>query len=92
MDDIPHPHGESQKLLIKPNHWKRFSHVGTPDYLAPEILLKSAYGPQVDWWALGVMLFEFLVGITPFDGETNEQIYDNILHRRKEFLLILLLL
>ena len=86
------PHGESQKLLIKPNHWKRFSHVGTPDYLAPEILLKSAYGPQVDWWALGVMLFEFLVGITPFDGETNEQIYDNILHRRKEFLLILLLL
>lgn len=58
------------------------SHVGTPDYLAPEILLKSTYGPAVDWWALGVMIFELLVGITPFDGDASEQIYDNILHRR----------
>jgi serine/threonine protein kinase len=56
--------------------------MGSPDYLAPEVLLKSAYGPMVDWWAAGVMLFELLVGITPFDGDTPDQIYANILNRR----------
>jgi serine/threonine protein kinase len=69
-------------LALTARAWKRFSQVGTPDYLAPEILLKSAYGPMVDWWALGCVVFELLVGNTPFDGDSNDKIYDSILNRR----------
>jgi serine/threonine protein kinase len=69
-------------LALTARAWKRFSQVGTPDYLAPEILLKSAYGPMVDWWALGCVIFELLVGNTPFDGDSNDKIYDSILNRR----------
>ena len=36
--------------------------VGTPDYLAPELLLGTGHGPEVDWWALGSILYEFIMG------------------------------
>lgn len=36
--------------------------VGTPDYLAPELLLGVGHGPEVDWWALGAILFELVTG------------------------------
>ncbi|XP_019828673.2 serine/threonine-protein kinase greatwall isoform X1 [Bos indicus] len=55
--------------------------LGTPDYLAPELLLARAHGPAVDWWALGVCLFEFLTGIPPFNDETPQQVFQNILKR-----------
>ncbi|XP_067326441.1 serine/threonine-protein kinase greatwall isoform X1 [Anolis sagrei] len=60
--------------------------LGTPDYLAPELLLAKAHGIQtvghgVDWWALGVCLFEFLTGIPPFNDETAHQVFQNILKR-----------
>ncbi|XP_025869384.2 serine/threonine-protein kinase greatwall [Vulpes vulpes] len=55
--------------------------LGTPDYLAPELLLGRAHGPAVDWWALGVCLFEFLTGIPPFNDETSQQVFQNILKR-----------
>ncbi|KAM4687422.1 serine/threonine-protein kinase greatwall isoform 2-T2 [Discoglossus pictus] len=55
--------------------------LGTPDYLAPELLLGKAHGPSVDWWALGVCLFEFLTGIPPFNDETPAQVFQNILNR-----------
>jgi len=64
-----------------PSNERRLSCVGTPDYLAPELLLGIAHGPAVDWWALGVMLFEFLMGFPPFNGESVEQIFQNILQR-----------
>eukprot|EP01113_Clastostelium_recurvatum_P026688 TRINITY_DN3203_c0_g1_i1.p1 TRINITY_DN3203_c0_g1~~TRINITY_DN3203_c0_g1_i1.p1 ORF type:complete len:1543 (+),score=208.48 TRINITY_DN3203_c0_g1_i1:151-4779(+) len=60
---------------------RRFSCVGTPDYLAPEILLGIGHGPEVDWWAMGAMLFEFLVGIPPFQGESVDDTFQNILKR-----------
>nr|XP_009943464.1 PREDICTED: serine/threonine-protein kinase greatwall [Opisthocomus hoazin] len=55
--------------------------LGTPDYLAPELLLSKPHGSAVDWWALGVCLFEFLTGIPPFNDETPTQVFQNILKR-----------
>jgi microtubule-associated serine/threonine kinase len=51
---------------------------GTPHYLAPEILLGLPHGQAVDWWALGVMLFEFCNGYPPFNGATVEDVFSEI--------------
>jgi len=53
--------------------------VGTPDYLSPEILLGRRHGVAVDWWALGVITFEFLCGYPPFAADSPEKIFQNIL-------------
>ncbi|KAK1277760.1 Serine/threonine-protein kinase AtPK2/AtPK19 [Acorus gramineus] len=57
------------------------SAVGTPDYLAPEILLGMGHGPTADWWSVGIILFELLVGIPPFNAEHPQKIFDNIMNR-----------
>lgn len=55
--------------------------LGTPDYLAPELLLRQGHGPAVDWWALGVCFYEFLTGLPPFNDETPQKVFDNILNK-----------
>lgn len=50
--------------------------VGTPDYLAPELLLGTGHGPEVDWWSLGVVLYEFVTGSPPFSASTPEVFID----------------
>ncbi|PNF21272.1 hypothetical protein B7P43_G02142 [Cryptotermes secundus] len=55
--------------------------LGTPDYLAPELLLRQEHGAAVDWWALGVCLFEFMAGIPPFNDGTPQDVFNNILNR-----------
>ena len=55
--------------------------VGTPDYLAPELLLGTGHGLEADWWSLGVVLFEMVVGCPPFSASTPEGIFQNILER-----------
>ncbi|XP_021747282.1 probable serine/threonine protein kinase IREH1 [Chenopodium quinoa] len=60
---------------------KKRSAVGTPDYLAPEILLGTGHGATADWWSVGVILFELIVGIPPFNAEHPQIIFDNILNR-----------
>ncbi|KAL2554824.1 putative serine/threonine protein kinase IREH1 [Forsythia ovata] len=60
---------------------KRRSAVGTPDYLAPEILLGTGHGFTADWWSVGIILFELVVGIPPFNAEHPQNIFDNILNR-----------
>ncbi|KAM3967872.1 serine/threonine-protein kinase greatwall [Aphomia sociella] len=59
--------------------------LGTPDYLAPELLLKQGHGPPVDWWALGVCLYEFMTGVPPFNDETPQAVFKNILSRNIEW-------
>lgn len=54
---------------------------GTPDYLSPEIILGHPHGPPVDYWALGVILYEMLVGFPPFNDDTVDEIFSNILER-----------
>ncbi|KAL5663247.1 hypothetical protein ACJX0J_023355, partial [Zea mays] len=56
------------------------SAVGTPDYLAPEIILGTGHGCSADWWSVGVILFELIVGIPPFNAEHPQTIFDNILN------------
>ena len=58
---------------------KRNRIIGTPDYVAPEILMgEGINSPSVDWWALGVIIFEFIAGIPPFNADSIEEIFDNI--------------
>ncbi|KAJ2162138.1 hypothetical protein GGF46_000880 [Coemansia sp. RSA 552] len=68
--------------LSKRAHMRKSSRgfLGTPDYLAPELLLGAGNGLAVDWWALGVCLFEFVCGYPPFMDETPEAIFRNILN------------
>uniref|UniRef100_A0A183BS65 non-specific serine/threonine protein kinase n=1 Tax=Globodera pallida TaxID=36090 RepID=A0A183BS65_GLOPA len=58
---------------------------GTPEYIAPEVILRQGYGKPVDWWALGVILYEFLVGIVPFVGDSPEALFANIINEEVEY-------
>ena len=59
--------------------------LGTPDYLAPELLLHQPHSSAVDWWSLGVCLYELLIGFPPFTDETKEKVFQNILQLNLEF-------
>ena len=60
--------------------------VGTPDYIAPEVLLgQAAESFSMDWWALGVIIYELLVGIPPFNDRQKELVFERILHKRLEW-------
>lgn len=51
---------------------------GTPEFLAPEVLLEPTYTRAVDWWGLGVLIYEMLVGESPFPGDIEEEIFEAI--------------
>jgi protein kinase A len=52
---------------------------GTPDYIAPEVVTTKAYNKSVDWWSLGILIYEMLTGYTPFYDQTPMKTYENIL-------------
>uniref|UniRef100_T1IFK2 Protein kinase C n=1 Tax=Rhodnius prolixus TaxID=13249 RepID=T1IFK2_RHOPR len=52
---------------------------GTPDYIAPEILQELEYGPSVDWWALGVLMYEMMAGQPPFEADNEDDLFESIL-------------
>lgn len=61
--------------------------MGTPDYIAPEVFGKTGYTETVDWWSLGVILFEMLVGYPPFFSEDPSLTCQKILNWRKTFVI-----
>lgn len=69
--------------------WKRnrralaYSTVGTPDYIAPEVFLQTGYRNNCDWWSLGVIMYEMLIGYPPFCSETPQETYRKVIHWKK---------
>ncbi|KAF9594523.1 hypothetical protein IFM89_031657 [Coptis chinensis] len=61
------------------------SFVGTEEYIAPEIITGAGHTSAVDWWALGILLYEMLYGYTPFRGKTRQKTFANILHKDIKF-------
>ncbi|KAK2499789.1 hypothetical protein MC885_004824, partial [Smutsia gigantea] len=59
---------------------------GTPEYIAPEVIFRQGYGKPVDWWAMGVVLYEFLVGCVPFFGDTPEELFGQVVSEGDEAL------
>ncbi|KAG7477980.1 hypothetical protein MATL_G00075550 [Megalops atlanticus] len=51
---------------------------GTPDYIAPEILIGQMYSFSVDWWSFGVLVFEMLIGQSPFHGDDEDRLFESI--------------
>lgn len=58
---------------------------GTNEYLAPEIVLRNPYGPEIDWWAMGILTYELLYGVTPFHDSTKLKIFKGILNEDPKF-------
>ncbi|KAF9577283.1 Serine/threonine-protein kinase [Lunasporangiospora selenospora] len=72
--------------------WKKnrralaYSTVGTPDYIAPEIFRQQGYGQECDWWSMGAIMFECLVGYAPFCGENAHETWQKIMHWREQLI------
>jgi serine/threonine protein kinase len=92
-DDSPaenadqHPESAERRALWHQIRSRRmfFSAVGSPGYIAPEVLLKSGYGLECDWWSVGVILYEMLCGYPPFYSDDTLKVSQKIV-RHREFL------
>ena len=51
---------------------------GTPEYLAPEMITNEGHGKAVDWWALGILIYEMLIGVTPFFNRNKNMLFTKI--------------
>ncbi|XP_064634213.1 serine/threonine-protein kinase 38-like isoform X2 [Lineus longissimus] len=73
----------------KAESWKRnrrqlaYSTVGTPDYIAPEVFMQTGYTCSCDWWSLGVIMYEMLIGYPPFCSENPQETYRKVMNWRE---------
>ena len=60
-------------------------HTGTPEYKAPELVRKQAHDKTVDWWSVGIIIYEMLIGITPFFDKRRQVLTNRILNEKVKF-------
>ncbi|KAH0777363.1 hypothetical protein KY290_008774 [Solanum tuberosum] len=80
-----HQKGQQNPIFMAEPMRASNSFVGTEEYIAPEIITGAGHTSAVDWWALGILLFEMLYGYTPFRGKTRQKTFSNILHKDLKF-------
>ncbi|CAL4958533.1 unnamed protein product [Urochloa decumbens] len=73
------------EVVVEPVSARSKSFVGTHEYLAPEVISGQGHGSAVDWWTLGVFMYEMIYGRTPFKGESNEKTLANIIKQPLAF-------
>nr|CAB3476074.1 unnamed protein product [Digitaria exilis] len=73
------------EVVVEPVSARSKSFVGTHEYLAPEVITGQGHGSAVDWWTLGVFMYEMIYGRTPFKGESNEKTLANIMKQALAF-------
>ncbi|KAL3625101.1 Serine/threonine-protein kinase AGC1-5 [Castilleja foliolosa] len=73
------------ELMAEPTDVRSMSFVGTHEYLAPEIIRGEGHGSAVDWWTLGIFLYELLHGTTPFKGSGNRDTLCNVVGQPLKF-------
>ncbi|XP_047310167.1 serine/threonine-protein kinase AGC1-7-like [Impatiens glandulifera] len=77
--------GSLPELMAEPTNVRSMSFVGTHEYLAPEIVRGEGHGSAVDWWTLGIFLYELLHGTTPFKGAGNRATLVNVVGQPLRF-------
>ncbi|RKP12162.1 kinase-like domain-containing protein [Piptocephalis cylindrospora] len=86
LDELGHAHLTDFNIAVQYNEKRPLTAVaGSMAYMAPEVLRKKGYFASVDWWSLGVVIFELLFGKRPFRGKTNTSLTQAILHDELRF-------
>nr|XP_012998328.1 serine/threonine-protein kinase 38-like [Cavia porcellus] len=77
LDAKAWPH---KKCVVLRELTQAYSTVGTPDYIAPEVFMQTGYNKLCDWWSLGVIMYEMLIGYPPFCSETPQETYRKVMN------------